>query len=130
MPRVPYAQGHYKAACFAALAGAGRGDDETTAGDSERARWRRQARDWLRADLASIKKLLDSNGPVSRQDLRRTLASWAADPDLAGLRDPAELERLTPAERQECRDLWRDHDALLERAVDSKSLGVTTPRRP
>jgi serine/threonine-protein kinase len=115
-----YAQDHYEAARLAALAGSGRGEDETAAGDPERARWRRQARDWLRADLASMKKLLDGNAPGSRQNLQSTLERWAADPDLAGLRDPAGLERLTPAERQECRDLWRDHDALLKHVVDSK----------
>jgi serine/threonine-protein kinase len=114
------AQVHYTAACCAALAGSGRGDGGTTAGDSERARWRRQARDWLRADLDSLKKLLDSNVPASRRYPQSTLARWAADPALAGLRDPAELERLAPAECQECRDLWRDHDALLKRAVDAK----------
>lgn len=116
----PYAQGHYTAACFASLAGSGRGDDETAAVDPDRARWRRQARDWLRADLSAMEKLLDSNAPVSRQHLQGNLEKWTADPTLAGLRDPAELKKLSPAERQECRNLWRDHDALLERAVTLK----------
>jgi serine/threonine-protein kinase len=116
----PYAQDHFTAACCAALAGSRRGDDEITAGESERARWRRQARDWLRADLDSMKKLLGGDGPASREYLIRSLVRWALDPALAVLHDPAELERLTPAERQECRDLWRDHDALFRRAGDWK----------
>jgi hypothetical protein len=48
------------------------------------------------------------------------LAWWRKDPDLAGLRDPDALEKLPPAERQECRTLWSDHNALLERARPSQ----------
>jgi serine/threonine-protein kinase len=116
----PYARDHFAAACCAASAASGRGDDGTTAGDPERARWRRQARDWLRADLDSMKKRLGSDVPASRQYLISSLGRWTIDPALAGLHDPAELERLTPAERQECRDLWSDHDALYRRAIDSR----------
>ncbi len=115
-----YAQDHYAAACFAALAGSGSGKDGTHAGELECAHWRKQARDWLRADLASIEKLLGSNVPNSRQYVQSTLPRWAATSDLAGLRDPAELEKLPPCERQECRSLWSDQDALLRRAADSK----------
>ena len=115
-----YAQDHFAAACFAALAGSGSGKDGTNVGELECAHWRRQARDWLRADLTSMEKLLDSNVPRSRQYLQSTLSRWAATSDLAGLRDPAELEKLPPFERQECRSFWSDHDALLRRATDSK----------
>jgi serine/threonine-protein kinase len=120
LAEVPYDQDHFAAACCAALAGSGRGGDETTAGESERARWRRQARDWLRADLDSMKKILAGDVPGSRDYVIRSLVGWALDPALTGLHDPAELVRLTPAERQECLDLWRDHDALFRRAGDSK----------
>ena len=44
--------GHrYNAACAAALAGSGSGADGARLGEEERARWRKQAREWLRADL-------------------------------------------------------------------------------
>src|SRR5262249_42911465 len=39
----------YNAACAAALAGAGQGEDGAKLDDKERARWRKQAVDWLRA---------------------------------------------------------------------------------
>jgi serine/threonine-protein kinase len=116
----PYAQDHFAAACCAASAGSGRGDGETAAGDPERARWRRQARDWLRADLVSLKKILGGDVPASREYLQISLMKWPLDPALTGLHDAAELARLTPAERQEWRDFWSDHDALYRRAVDSK----------
>jgi hypothetical protein len=41
----------YYAACLAALAGCSRSSDGVELGDAERARWRTQARQWLRADL-------------------------------------------------------------------------------
>ena len=52
--------GHrYQAARSAALAGSGRGDDAKDLGDRERARWRAQARQWLRAELTAWEKELD-----------------------------------------------------------------------
>ncbi|HTU90936.1 MAG TPA: tetratricopeptide repeat protein, partial [Gemmataceae bacterium] len=42
----------YNAACYAALAAAGQGEDAAKLDDKEKARLRKQARDWLRADLA------------------------------------------------------------------------------
>jgi hypothetical protein len=41
------------------------------------------------------------------------LVDWKADRDLAGLRDEAELAKLPQDERQVCRALWSDVDALL-----------------
>ena len=43
------------------------------------------------------------------------LARWREDPDLAGLRDPAALNKLPPAERQECRTLWNEIEAQIQR---------------
>ena len=50
----------YPAARCAALAGCGLGEDGAKLDEAERARWRRQARDWLRADLAVWALTLDS----------------------------------------------------------------------
>src|SRR5262249_7331052 len=48
----------YTAACAAALAACGQGKDSDQLDDEERARWRRQALDWLRKDLASSARRL------------------------------------------------------------------------
>ena len=45
-------QNRYNAACAAALAGCGQGKDEPPMDDAAMARWRKQAIDWLKADLA------------------------------------------------------------------------------
>ncbi len=44
----------YEAACCAAMGAAGRGDDATALDEGLRVRLRRQALDWLRADLATM----------------------------------------------------------------------------
>ena len=41
--------------------------------------------------------------------------SSALQENLIGLRDPNALDKLPPAERQECRTLWRDLDVRLIR---------------
>src|SRR5262249_20915146 len=64
------AKGHrYWAACVAALAGTGRGRDVPELGPVERARWRQQALDWLRADLALWADQLERS-PDSRSALQ------------------------------------------------------------
>ena len=109
--------GHrFNAARAAALAGGGHGDDVAGLGEPERAGLRKQARDWLRLDLAAWAKKVDTGTAADRIQAQKTLARWRDDPDLAGLRDPDTLGKLPPAERQECSTLWRDLDALLERA--------------
>ena len=49
----------YNAACTAALAGCGQGNDIAQLDDKERARLRKQALAWLRADLAHWNKQAD-----------------------------------------------------------------------
>src|SRR5262249_3614065 len=108
--------GHrFNAARAAAVAGWGQGEGASLS-QEEQTRWREQARQWLRADLAAWGKVLDSGGAGHRAVVRQRLMSWCADPDLAGLREPRALDRLPPAERQKWRSLWSDVDALLERA--------------
>jgi eukaryotic-like serine/threonine-protein kinase len=109
--------GHrFNAACAAALAGAGHGDDVAGLGEPELAGQRKQARDWLRLDLAAWAEKVDSGTEADRIHARKTLAPWRDDHDLAGLRDADALERLPAAERQECRSLWQEIADLLRRA--------------
>jgi tetratricopeptide (TPR) repeat protein len=113
--------GHrFNAARAAALAGGGQGDDAAGLGEPERAGLRKQARDWLRLDLAAWAKKVETGTEADRIHARKTLAPWRDDPDLAGLRDPDALAKLPPAERQECSTLWCDLDALLKRARSPK----------
>jgi serine/threonine-protein kinase len=110
-------KGHrYHAACAAARAGAGQGKDADRLDETRRARLRRQALDWLRADLAAWAGVVDKAPAKARPEVQQALRHWQGDPDLAGLRDPAALARLPAGERQACQKLWADIDALLRRA--------------
>ena len=100
--------GHrFNAARAAALAGGGHGDDATGLGEPERAQLRKQARDWLRLDLAAWAKKVDTGTAADRIQAQKTLAPWRDDPDLAGLRDADALQQLPSAERQDCQALWQ-----------------------
>src|SRR5262249_45412377 len=88
--------GHrYNAARAAALAGCGLGADATGLGEEERKRWRDQAREWLRADLAARTRAFDVGPTPARRAVRMALTRWRQDPDLACVRDPGELAKLT-----------------------------------
>jgi serine/threonine-protein kinase len=104
-----FRSGHrFKAACAAAQAGFGLGNDAFKLSQPEREKSRTQARQWLRADLADWRNLLDDNsGKAPIRDLvRQRLTQWQGDPDLAGLREAAELAKLPAEERQDCVALW------------------------
>ena len=104
----------YDAACEAALAGAGKG--EPMPDDSAKAGLRRQALDWLVADLAA-RSARSASVVGAGQHLAATLRHWKADPDLAGVRDPAALAKLPEAERKQWQSFWADVDALLKKAA-------------
>src|SRR5206468_551412 len=80
-----HAHHRYNAACYAALTGGGPGKDTEGLDDKERARWRQQALDWLRADLAAYAKEL-KNGQSAAVFLvvRPQLARWQRDANLVG----------------------------------------------
>jgi serine/threonine-protein kinase len=108
----------YNAACAAALAGCGRGEDALRLDDKERARWRKQAIDWLQADLKAQRGQLESHRPGAAGQARQALRHWQQDADLAGLRDPPAIAELPAVEREACQKLWADVAALLKTAPD------------
>jgi Flp pilus assembly protein TadD len=110
------AQHRYRAARTAALAGCGHGKDNPPLDEPTKARWRRSALDWLKADLAMWSGALQTGGPETRQSVIWTLQRWKADTPLAGLRVPGHLQRLPLDEQKACRALWAEVDALLAKA--------------
>ncbi len=107
------AQHRYNAACAAALAGCGQGKDNPPLDESAKARCRKQAIDWLKADLAVWSKVLEKGPPAARQAISQTLQHWKVDSDLAGLRDAAALAKLPHDEQKAYRALWADVGSLL-----------------
>jgi serine/threonine-protein kinase len=110
----PRSRQRYWAARAAAQAGCGRGMDAARVEETERARWREQARRWLQADLAAWVRLLDRN-PAARGDAWKALTLWQLDPDLACVRDPGELDKLPEAEWKEYLAIWAEVAAVLAR---------------
>jgi serine/threonine-protein kinase len=117
----------YNAACAAALAGCGQGKDAGKLDDKERAHLRREALDWLRADLAAWTALLDKekNQPGSVASVTKTMRLWMTDVDFAGVRGSA-LAKLPETERPAWQQFWSDVAATLARAQS----GNTPDKKP
>jgi Flp pilus assembly protein TadD len=105
----------YTAACVAALAGCGQGEDAAGLTEAERAHWRRQALDWLRADLKVWGQLLQKQPDRARLAVQQTMMHWHQDADLAGVRGDA-LAKLPEAERQAWGQLWVEIERTFTRA--------------
>jgi hypothetical protein len=105
----------YRAACAAARAGCGQGRDAANLDATSRAGFRRQALDWLRAELEALRRLREE-GPHQALPLIHSLEGWLVDPHFAGVRDPNELARLPAAEQQAWQQLWADVADTLARA--------------
>jgi eukaryotic-like serine/threonine-protein kinase len=116
----PQAGNRYNAACAAALACCGKGKDNPLPDDASKIKLRRQALDWLNAELAAWSKILESSPPQARLVVASTLKHWKEDSDLAGIRDAAALAKLPQEERAACKRLWGDIDGLLSKVGDRK----------
>jgi tetratricopeptide (TPR) repeat protein len=101
-------QDRYNAACSAVLTAQAA---KSTA--QEAARWRKQALDWLRADLTAYGKLLKKSTAETRALVRQSLSHWRQDSDLSGIRAAAAVDSLPEEERASCRALWTDVEKLL-----------------
>jgi hypothetical protein len=109
--------GHrYDAACVAALAGCGQGRDAADLDEKSRAGFRRQALDWLRAELEARRRLLEQEPIEAGQTVAEQMQTWLVDPDFAGVRGAEALARLPEDERQAWQLLWADVAATRARA--------------
>jgi serine/threonine protein kinase/Flp pilus assembly protein TadD len=117
-------QPRYNAACAAALAGCGQGEDAVKLTDAERAGFRKQALDWLRADLESWRRLLDKEPDRARPLVLQNLCHWLEDTDFAGVRGAEVLKRLPEAKRADWQRLWDHVEALRQRATAAPPPGA------
>ncbi|HZY86420.1 MAG TPA: tetratricopeptide repeat protein, partial [Gemmataceae bacterium] len=113
--------GRYAAACAAVRTSGGHDSRAPGLGEAERVGLRRQALDWLRANLELWTEMLYDR-KVDRSTWGQwPLAAWQTDPALAGVRDRAALAKLPDAERAQWQRLWADVAAL--RAADPLEQG-------
>jgi serine/threonine-protein kinase len=105
------------AARSAALAGCGRGQDHPPPDDQARRRLRRQALDWLEAELAVYDQLLESRRPRDRDLVTGRLDNWRRDSAFAPLRGEAALGQLPEPERLAWQTFWSKVEALRRRVL-------------
>ncbi len=107
----------YNAACAAALASTGKGNDAAALDNDAKAKLRSQAHDWLEAELAIWRRISESGDVSSKSKIAPKLQHWKVDADLAGIREAKELAKLPETERAEFENLWREFDALLSKTM-------------
>ena len=108
----------HHAAQAAVLAAAGQGIDADNLKEPERARLRKQALEWLRADLTALADQLAQ--PAQRKSAHEKLSVWTVDPQFAPVRGFSALANLPEAERGEWRALWEEVAALLRQSGSSR----------
>jgi eukaryotic-like serine/threonine-protein kinase len=110
------AQHRYNAACAAALAASGKSHDDPPPDDAARAVLRKQAHDWLAAELVTWRRVVDDGDARARNAAAKALRHWQEDPDLAGVRSDDALTKLPGEQRTAWHTLWAEFDVLLKRA--------------
>jgi serine/threonine protein kinase/Flp pilus assembly protein TadD len=101
------------AACAAAQAGCGQGQDADKLDATERAHLRQQALDWLRADLKAYRQLMEKSEGKAGSAIAQRMQQWLQDTDFAGVRDKDALAKLPEKEREAWRQLWADVAEML-----------------
>jgi hypothetical protein len=119
----------YFAACCATRAAAGQGEDAAKLDEKERTRLRKQALDWLRADVIQRGKLCESGTPDDRSAVLWGLRQyWQHDANLASIRDSAALAKLPEDEQKAFNQLWADVAVLLKKAEGKPPEVALLPR--
>jgi hypothetical protein len=113
----------YSAACAAALAGCGQGEDAEQADAAERVRLRRQALACLRADLAAWRQILNKEPANNRDSIAPRMQLWQRDTNFNGVRGPDALSKLPADERPDWQKLWQEVQALEQTAKESARKG-------
>jgi hypothetical protein len=98
----------YHAACAAALAGLGQGDEAANLTKEEKIKLRRQARDWLQADLSRYVAELKNGKVEVIMKVEKQLSHWQADAELGGVRDAKALAAFPDEEQKAWQKLWAD----------------------
>jgi tetratricopeptide (TPR) repeat protein len=98
----------HKAACAALKSAANPGTETRPPGEPDRFGLRRQAMDWLKANL-------DLTAAMRGRGLKPpwSISTWQDDPVLAAVREPAELAKLSQAERAQWQRFWADVAAQI-----------------
>ncbi len=105
----------------AAMAAAGKGDEAKLI-DEHRAAWRRQARDWMAAELTAWKMRLHAKTPEAAAEVVQLLTSANLTSGWMHLREAASIHGQPAAERASFQQLYADFARLYAQAfgIDSR----------
>jgi hypothetical protein len=120
-------QDRYNAARAAILSGGSQGKDADKLDAKERARLRRQALDWLLADLKAYQQMMEQSRGTASPMIVQRMQYWLQEGDFALVRGHANLSQLPEAEIQEWQKLWQEVEVLKKRAAEHPS-SVNTAR--
>jgi hypothetical protein len=114
----------FNAACAAAKAGSGQGEEAGRHDERQRQAWRKQGLAWLKVSLTYWQKQLSSDDPGARAEARSRLQFWRKTRALTALRDPGAAAGHSAEERAEVAAFW----AEVERSLRQAELGKGSPR--
>ena len=109
LPADQFSTARYNGACAALLTA--READAAGLSDEQRAAWRAQALDWLKAELENGQQLVDA-APEAGGSVAQNLSHWQSVPDLVAIREPDQLGRSPEYEREVWRHFWCDVEEL------------------
>jgi tetratricopeptide (TPR) repeat protein len=108
-------QNRFRAAqCAARIAGS------TTVDEATKTQWRRQAREWLNAELLVWSNTISTGAASDRSQAAAALHDWKTIVELEAVRGPQFLNKLTKEESASWLSLWAEVDRLCKIA-DSKA---------
>jgi tetratricopeptide (TPR) repeat protein/tRNA A-37 threonylcarbamoyl transferase component Bud32 len=109
------------AASAAAQSGCGQGKDADKLDAKERARHRRQAIDWLLADLKAYRQMIEKSASKAGPMIAQRMQHWLQDDNFAGVRGAGSLGKLPEVERKEWQKLWEEVEAMRQRAAQKSA---------
>lgn len=98
----------FAAACAAAMAGSGLGEDAGGLDARQQTELRQQAFHWLLEELPAEARVLEVEPVLAVSPAREKAIYWQAAPELSTVRDAEGLSRLPEAERARWQSLWED----------------------
>jgi serine/threonine-protein kinase len=111
----PKSPDRFQAACAAALAGCGAGNDTAGLDIKTRKQMRAKSLRWLRADLDYWYNHFMNGKMAERLAAAQAMHAWKDEKNLEAVREPAQLAQFPEAERLEWQELWSAVDALAVR---------------
>ncbi len=106
------AENRFHAACAAAMAGCGMGEDAAMLNNDEKTNFRKKALEWLRDDLEVWGKRNRVGDIFTQSYAAQKLSEWPRNHRLDMVRDEASLSRLPAEERAKWQKLWSEIEIL------------------